>query len=155
MRRRPELPCGNAPSDLLVGQFDGANKLDIIVANQGDNNINVYLSDTASMSTLSYGTPVSVPAGKGPSALSRDDIDGDGKPDVVVADFDGNAVTVLYGGGAAAFNVATASRPGSETYGVGGNPISIVTDRFNADAKIDVATANEASNNLSVLINNR
>jgi hypothetical protein len=150
-----EIMTGKRPFDVLVGNYDGANKFDIIAANRGDNTIVVYLSDTAAIGTLTYATPASYPAGSGPIALRDDDIDGDGKRDIVVADFDGNAVTVLYGGGAGVFGTPTASRPGTETYGVGMEPISIVTDRFIADAKIDVATANEQSNNISVLINQR
>src|SRR5262249_28817580 len=67
-----EIPVGKQPFDVLVGQFDGANKLDIIAANRGGNTINVYLSDTAG-ATLSYATPTTYPAGMGPIALSRDD----------------------------------------------------------------------------------
>jgi hypothetical protein len=149
-----EISTGKVPQDLLIAQLDGANKLDIVVANAGDNSVSVLLSDNAA-ATLTYGTAAKYTVGEGPSALAFADIDADSKVDIITADAIGSTVTVLYGGGGGVFGQVTTNRPGSETYSVGNNPISVVAATFNSDVKIDVATANQNAGNISVLINQR
>ena len=144
------------PQDLLLSQLDGNNKLDIVVANAyvGENSVTVYLSDSAA-SAVTFAAPATYSVGMSPVALAFADIDSDTKVDLVSCDGIGNTVTVLYGGGAGVFGQSSATRPGKESYAVGSNPVAVVAGTFNADVKIDIATANQVSNNVSVLINHR
>ena len=48
---------------------------------------------------------------------------------------------------------ASGGRPGVGTFAVGNDPVSIVSGTFNGDTKLDVATANQVSNDISVLLN--
>jgi len=149
-----ELTAAARPRDMVLAQLDNSNKLDIILANAGNDTVSIYLSDTPG-APLTYAAPVNYTVGAGPYALAFADIDSDTKVDVVTANSLGASVTVLYGGIGGVFGVATASRPGSETYAVGNNPIAIVAGTLNADVKVDVVTANQNTANISVLINQR
>ena len=79
------------------------------------------------------------------------DFDGDGKPDLAVANALSDNVSVLLGNGDGSFQAA-------KNFGAGSYPVSVAVGDFNGDGKPDLAVANSAynsgSNNVSVLINN-
>ena len=99
------------------------------------------------------------PAGLGLWSIAVGDFNGDGKTDVVVANFGAvnlptNYVSVLLGNGDGTFQAAV-------NYGVGPNPTSVVVADFNGDGRADIATANsnfnansQGNGNVSVLLGN-
>src|SRR5437868_14619769 len=72
------------------------------------------------------------------------DFNGDGKKDLVTANFYDNTISVLLGDGAGNFSAPT-------NFTVGTYPTSVAAADFNADGKMDVAVANNNSNTLSIL----
>jgi hypothetical protein len=149
-----ELGATPVPFDVLVDELDGAKRLDVVVLNNAANNINVFLSSSAS-GPPSFATPVPYTITGGPTAIAKGDIDGDSKADLVTVNAQSSNVTVLYGGAAGAFGTATANRPGSESYPTGLHPSSLVLGSFNSDSKIDIATADTGAGTVSVLLNQR
>ncbi len=79
-----------------------------------------------------------------PRSVAAGDINGDGKVDLVTANYTGNNISVLLGDGLGSFSAP-------ENYATGLNPVSVVLGDFTGDGKIDIATANSNSNDLSVL----
>src|SRR5205814_6828161 len=75
------------------------------------------------------------------------DDNGDGKPDLAVANFDSNPVSVLLGNGDGTLRAPL-------TLGVGNGPTSVAVGDFNGDGKPDLAVANFNSNTVSVLLGN-
>jgi len=78
-----------------------------------------------------------IPVGHLPFSIATADLNGDGKPDLAVANRHSNNVTVLLGNGAGGFSAA----PGSPVE-VGGEPFSVVTADFNGDGRPDLAAGN-------------
>ena len=87
----------------------------------------------------------SAAVGENPTSAALADFNGDGKPDLAVANWTGNSVTLLLGdgvGGQAAVSTRT----------VGRHPSSVAAGDFNADGKPDVAVTNTDDNNVTVLL---
>jgi hypothetical protein len=85
----------------------------------------------------------------GPNATSVvvGDFNGDGTPDLAVANLSSNDVSVLLGNGDGTFLAAV-------NYAVGAHPDSVAAADFNGDGNPDLATANALGRNLSVLLGN-
>ena len=75
------------------------------------------------------------------------DVNGDGKPDIVVANDDSNTVSVLLGNGNGTFQA-------QQTFATGTDPSSVAVGDVNGDGKPDLVVANDGSNTVSVLLGN-
>jgi len=75
------------------------------------------------------------------------DFNGDGKPDLAVANEYSDNVSVLLGNGDGSFQAA-------QNFGADNHPFSVAVGDFNGDGKPDLAVVNGYSANISVLINN-
>ena len=80
-------------------------------------------------------------------AAAAADLDGDGKPDLVLAGFLYDQAYALLGNGDGTFQAAV-------PFPTDKSPASVVIADFNCDGKLDVATANYDGNNASVLLGN-
>ena len=86
--------------------------------------------------------------GQSPQALVTADFNGDGIPDVAVANQGAKTVSILLGGTAGAVFAPHVD------YAVGANPIAIVAADFNNDGKLDLAVVNSSDASISILIGN-
>jgi len=114
-----------------------------------------YLLGTGTLGTATLGqafvnapgSPVAV--GHFPVAVAVGDFNGDGIPDLVVANDTDNALTILLGNGSGGFSPA----PGSPVaVPVGPDPFGVVVGDFNNDGIADLAVANSGSTNVSILL---
>jgi hypothetical protein len=135
---------GQSPQSIAVGDFNRDGAPDLATANYSDNNVSILLN-TASSLTISFNAAVNYGAGTNPYSVAVGDFNGDGIPDLAVANSNSNNVSVLLGKGDGTFNAAV-------NYGAGTNPYSVAVGDFNRDGKPDLATANYGSNNVSVLL---
>ena len=75
------------------------------------------------------------------------DLNGDGKPDLAVANASSSNVSVLLGVGNGTFQAAV-------NYAVGSQPHSVRAGDLNGDGKVDLVTANYGGNSVTVLLGN-
>ncbi len=107
----------------------------------------VSQANPAGTLTPAMNSPFAV--GASPYSVAVGDFNGDGNPDLAVANVNSNNVTVLLGNGSGGFTPA----PGNP-FAAGTLPRSVVVGDFNGDGIQDLATANRTSNNVTVLLGN-
>ncbi|MCU0425362.1 MAG: FG-GAP-like repeat-containing protein [Candidatus Kapabacteria bacterium] len=143
------LTGGANNNNIAVGDLNGDGYLDIATAHDaGISSVAVLLNNgTASFSAAGLPFPLSL--GANPRAIALGDVDGDGDLDIATGNSTSNDVAVLINNGAASFTFAVGS-----PYPVGGNaPWGITMGDFDGDGDIDIATPNNQTNNVSVMLN--
>ena len=136
------LAPGSLPSAIVIGNFDGAARADIVVANAGTNNLSLFTGNNNG----TFEAAVTFGVGAAPRALTAVDFNGDNRPDLAVANSGDDNVSVLLNtsGTGSVFGAAT-------NYVVGDKPISILSIDLDGDGQPDLVTANENSTDLTIL----
>jgi len=134
------------PNSLAVGDFNRDGKLDLVVANGGSNDVNIFLGDGDG----TFQAPQAFVTNSDlddvePSSVAVGDFDHDGNLDLAVANPGG--LSVLLGNGDGTFKPFV-------SYAAASTPVWVATGDFNRDGKLDLAVANEGSNTVSVLLGN-
>ena len=144
---QPDLPfsTGAGPSAVATGDFDADGKLDLAVANATDDNVSILLGN----GNGTFAAAVSLPAGNSPSSIVAADFNRDGKLDLAVTLKDDDKVAVLIGDGTGTFDGTLFSSP----FSVGNAPSALATGDFNNDGRLDLAVANENTDNVSIMLN--
>lgn len=154
-----EYPTGRLPDSMAVADFNADGVLDLVVStacamcstpSDGSGFVGVLLGNRDG----SFQTQVDYPIGVGPSPIAVADFNGDGKPDVVAANFCGNdpvlcedgqgTVSVLLGKGDGTFQSHV-------DYPAGAWPTLVVVGDFNSDGHPDLVVG---INGLSMLLGN-
>jgi FG-GAP-like repeat len=137
-------PGGNI--QMVTADFNGDGKLDLATATYYDSTVRIFLGNGDG--TFRTG-PTYAACNAG--GLATGDFNGDGIVDLVVSDDGCGEVTILLGNGDGTFRVGgNFATGGSGIYA----PYSVAVGDFNGDGKLDLATANELENTLSVLLGN-
>lgn len=141
------LAAGDFTVAVAVGDFNGDGRLDAVAANNNTHNVVVYLNNGGGSFSS---TPFSTGAMTTPNGISVGDVDNDGDLDIVTADYSSNEISVLYNDGAGSFMNVTNFPTGI----AGASPTSITLGDFDGDGDLDLATANNGVDNISVMLNN-
>lgn len=86
-------------------------------------------------------------SGENPSSVAVGDIDGDGHPDIAIANTTDNTVSIVMSNGNGTFHPP-------EDYEVGDYPRSVILGDLEGDADLDLAVANRNSDSISILLGN-
>ena len=161
---RADYATGNSPVYVATGDFNADGVVDMAIANNGPrgtsnsgDSVTILLGQKnnagTATGTFASGAQRDYPAGVAPTSIAVADVNVDGLPDLIVADgvdaagnAGDNAISALLGAGDGTFS-------SNVELSVGTNPRSLVSADFNGDGRLDVATANSGSNNVSVILN--
>ncbi len=139
---------GSGPRSVSVADFDGDGKVDMAVPNFNSSTVSLF-RNTGSIGTISFATKVDFATGLAPISVSTSDFDGDGKPDLAVANINSAAVSVFRNTGAS----GTISFATKVNFTTGTKPYSVSTGDFDGDGKTDLTVADNGSNTVSVFRN--
>jgi hypothetical protein len=139
--------AGDGPISVAVVDLNGDGGLDIVTANAGpvpgSNDISVLLGNGDG----SFQPQQRYPVGDLPESVAVADLNGDGNPDIVTANFSSSDVSVLMGNGDGSFQP-------QQRYPAGDLPNSVAVADLNGDGGPDIVTANTGSNDILVLVGN-
>ncbi len=133
-------------NSLVAADFNGDGKLDLACASDMSNTqINVLFNN----GNGGFGAPTAFNSGGiQPQGLAVGDFDGDGNPDLAVANYQSNTIGILLGDGHGGFTAPTA-------FDCGGNsPLDVAVGDFNGDGKADIVVTNSWSGTVGVLLGN-
>src|SRR5581483_8319406 len=140
---------GKFPSALAVADLDGDGILDLVVANVG---IYPYADSSVSV-LLGHGDGTFQPArtffaGSAPTSVVVADFNGDGIPDLAVANYtEQGTVSILLGNGDGTFQVP-------QSFPAGNACRSVAVGDFNHDGISDLVVTNVDQGTVSVLLGN-
>ena len=132
------------PNSIAVGDLNNDNQLDIIVSNEGINNIG-FLQGYGD-GTFANQTILSTYSGSQPFSIAIADVNNDHYLDIIVANHGNESVSVIFGYGNGSFKSEI-----KYSISYGSQPYAIVLDDFNNDTYIDIAVSNDGTNNIGIL----
>jgi hypothetical protein len=92
---RSDVATGTNPGAVAIGDLARDNLPDVVVANASDSTLTVLHNTTSSTSIVLTPLPSLLATGLNPISIVLGDVDGDTWPDIVVANHDGNTVSIF------------------------------------------------------------
>jgi hypothetical protein len=136
------------PQGIVARDFNGDGKTDLAVTSANNNSPSSYVvtillgnGDGTFTQVQTYNT------GNGDQSMVGGDFNGDGVPDLAIANYYDDTVTILLGNGDGTFTPAALPATGA-------GPFAIVAGDFNNDGILDLATANFYANTATILLGN-
>jgi len=146
-----DFATGTAPRSVSIGDLDGDGKADLAVTNQSSNTVSVFRNtgSAGSINLSSFAAKVDFTTGTSPISVSIGDLDGDGKADLAVANFDSDNVSIFRN----TSSVGIISYAPKVDFTTGGRPYSVSIGDLDGDGKADLAIVNIISGTLSIFRN--
>ena len=138
-----ESPGG--PFQAAVADFNDDGRRDLAITGQSTADVRILLRQPGGSFAEEAGSPIAV--GPNPLGIVAPDLNGDGRPDLAVANSASDTVSILLrqpGGGFA--EEAGSPVPAGDT------PYGVVSADFNRDRRPDLAVSNEDANTVTVLL---
>ncbi len=139
---------GSDTRGVALGDFNGDGRLDIVATSSGST-VGVLLNSASAPGTFLPSVRYNC-GGRLNESVTVGDVNGDGRPDIVVANNEDNTVSVL---------LNSATSPGTfgpgQAYGTGGSvPRNLALGDINQDGRLDIVVTNSLNSTIGVLLNN-
>lgn len=135
---RGPFTAGDLPQGIAAFDFDGDGKIDLAIAN-AVNSVTATVSvfrNTSAAGTISF-TKLDFPAGPGATDIAAADLDGDGKPDLVVTNANANSFSIFKNTSTVGV-LSTSSFAAKVDYPIGSVPRGLVVADIDNDLRADI-----------------
>jgi hypothetical protein len=136
---------GSSPREIIVGDFNRDNELDVAVTNTRNDDI-IVLEGNGN-GTFSKQITYSTNYGSDPSALTIADFNNDQYLDLVVADQGTDTIGIFFG-----YDYTVFSRQEPCDSGNYSGPVSVAIGDFDNDGYWDIVSANYGTNNIAIFL---
>ena len=148
-----DFGTGTNPRNVVAADMDGDGKTDLVVSNGNTNTVSVLrnISTLGNITNASFAAKVDFASGTFTSNVSTADVDGDGKPDIIVVN--SNNISILRNTSApGAINASSfAARVNFDLLFTG--PVFVEVADLDGDGKPDLVATNANSASISILRN--
>src|SRR5687767_2516140 len=149
-----DFTTGIMPASVAIGDVDGDGKPDMVIANSSSNTISVFrnTSTSGSITASSFAAKIDFATGTNPTIVAIGDVDGDGKPDLVVPNRASDNISILRNTSTTG-SIDAASFAPKVDFVTGVGALSATIGDVDGDSKPDIVVANYNSGTISVLRN--
>lgn len=148
-----DVTVGNSPAFAVIYDMDGDAKNDIAISNYNGTSISIIKNNSTSIGSITLALNTTLTTPTLPGYLKSADLDGDGKLDLIVANYISNNISVFRNAsttpGIITFNPRVDFASGTGTSA----PQGIAIVDINNDSKLDIAVANRLNNSISTFMN--
>ncbi|MEO8034451.1 MAG: FG-GAP-like repeat-containing protein, partial [Acidobacteriota bacterium] len=141
-------PATGSPTQVVTGDFNGDGRPDLMMSTSTNTYLSLLLnSGVCSLNCNTIAAAVPYAAGTSPFSIAAGDFNGDGQPDLAVANSGTNNLSVLLGNSDGTVLTAASCNTGTA-------PRAVEVADVNGDGKRDLVVADSGANTVSVLIGN-
>ena len=145
---RFNLTLNAGATGVAVDDLDGDGKLDIAATSSTASKVFLF-RNTSSGDEMSFAARIDSSAGGAAQAVAVGDLDGDGKPDLAIANSSAGTISVLRN----TSTVGTLSFANRIPFTVGSQPFTLAIGDIDGDGKLDLVAGNAQGGTISVLRN--
>ena len=141
-RPQPTFAAGAGPWSVTTADLNHDGRVDLVCVNEISRNLSVFLGNGNGTFQSQRTLAVLGPTGYGTIVVAVSDVNGDGRPDLIVAN--NTSASVLLGSGDGTFHA-------QQTFFTGINADSLVVTDLNGDGRPDIIVTNEYSSSINAV----
>jgi hypothetical protein len=149
---RTDLPVGDGPHNIIIGDIDGDRRQDIAVANYQTPSMTIYrnLTTEPGINAGSFAPAVEFP--RGGNCMAFGDLDGDGRSDLAIGNWRTQTLS-LFRNVATPGSITSASLEAPVDLPMGNNPHTIAFSDLDGDGRVDITVVTELDSYMSIFKN--
>jgi hypothetical protein len=148
--QKADIGTNTQPVGIALGDLDNDGVPDVVVTNQGSNNISIFKNSSAGPGSITFALKTNSNTASGPIDVVVADLDADGKQDVAVANLTSNNVSILRNVTVSGGNPTLAEK---RDYNTGTGPRQLALGDVDGDGRPDLLVLNSTGGTISVLKN--
>ena len=142
---KTDYASGNGSIGIAIADMNGDGRPDIIVASGNSGMFSIFKNITTSPGSIAFDPKLDQTLSDHPDNIATADLDKDGKPDLIVANFSGKSISIFRNSGS---NGNISFAPAIQ-YAVGDAPTNVSTGDLDDDGKLDLIVGNYSSGSIS------